>query len=105
MGVKVIKRPPPCAPLLGKGIPDTMRRAAAYLRSSADRKLKAGVPPPNGPLTERVKQGGLTLRDSGMLLRSIAPHSGDLWADASTKLKYARIQQEGGTVRAKGKGL
>ena len=105
MGVKVIKRPPPCAPLLVDGIPDTMRRAASCLRSSADRKIKAGVPPSNSPLTARVKQGEFTLRDSGALMRSIAPHAGKLWADASTKIKYARIQQEGGTVRARGKGL
>ena len=31
-------------------------------------------------------------------MQSIAPHSGDLWADASTNLKYARIQQEGKTI-------
>jgi phage gpG-like protein len=82
-----------------------MRRAAAYLRSGADRKIKSGVPPANSPLTERVKQGGLTLRDSGDLMRSIAPHSGAFWADASTAKKQARILQEGGVIRAKGKGL
>jgi phage gpG-like protein len=105
MGVKVVKRPPPCAPLLVDGIPETMDRAAAYLRSSADRKIKNGVPPPNSPLTARVKRGDQTLRDSGALARSIAPHSGELWADASTPLKQAKILQRGGTVRAKGRGL
>jgi phage gpG-like protein len=105
MGVKVVKRPPPCAPLLVGGIPETMSRAAAYLRSSADRKIKSGVPPPNSPLTARVKRGNLTLRDFGTLARSIAPHSGELWADASTPLKQAKILQRGGAIRAKGRGL
>jgi phage gpG-like protein len=105
MGVKIVKRPPSCAPLLAGGIPETMSRAAAYLRSSADRKIKAGVPPPNSPLTARVKQGNQTLRDSGALARSIAPHAGALWADASANLIYARILQYGGTIRAKGRGL
>jgi phage gpG-like protein len=101
MGVKVVHRPPPLAPRLAGGIPETMRKAAAYLRSSADRKIKNGVPPPNAPLTAAVKRGNQTLRDSGNLARSIASHSGATWADASTREKQARLLQEGGTIRPK----
>ena len=36
---------------------------------------------------------------------SIAPHHGKTWAAASTNLSYARINQEGGTITAKGKAL
>jgi phage gpG-like protein len=104
MGVKIVARPSKKAGSIAK-IPDAFKHIAHYLRSRADRRIKEDVPPPNSPLTARVKQGNLTLRDSGALMRSIAAHAGDLWADASSKLKYARMVQEGGTIRAKGKGL
>jgi phage gpG-like protein len=89
------------APRLEGGIPETMRRAAAYLRSSADRKIRDGVPPANSPLTRAVKRGDKTLRDSGDMAGGIASHSGAVWADASTNARQARLLQEGGTVTAK----
>jgi phage gpG-like protein len=101
MGVKIVHRPPAYAGRLAGGIPGTMQKAAAYLRSGADRKIRDGVPPPNSPLTAAVKRGNQTLRDSGDLARSIASHSGALWADASTNKKQARLLQEGGTVSAR----
>jgi phage gpG-like protein len=104
MGVKIIVRPSKKAGNITK-LPDAFKHISQYLRSRADRRIKEGVPPPNSPLTSRVKQGDLTLRDGGTLMRSIAAHAGDLWADASTPLKYAPILQRGGTIKAKGKGL
>jgi len=101
MGVKVVHRPPDYARLIGSGLAPVMKKAAMYLQSSALKKINGGISPPNAPLTQEVKQGSQTLRDRGELMQSIAPHSGDLWADASTNLKYARIQQEGGTITAK----
>jgi len=101
MGVKVISRPPDYARLLGAGLAPVMKKAAMYLQSSANKKINSGIMPANAPLTQAVKQGSQTLRDSGELAQSIAPHSGELWADASTNLKYARIQQEGGTITPK----
>ena len=101
MGVKVVQRPPDYAVLLGAGLAPVMRKAAMYLQSSANKKINSGINPANAPLTQNVKGGGQTLRDMGTLSQSIAPHSGDLWADASTNLVYARVQQEGGTITAK----
>jgi len=101
MGVKVVHRPPDYARRLGAGLAPVMRKAAMYLQSSADKKISGGVNPANAPLTQEVKRGGQTLRDRGELAQSVAPHSGELWADASTNLAYARIQQEGGTVTPK----
>jgi phage gpG-like protein len=101
MGVKIVHRPRPLSPRLKEGIPETMRKAAAYLRSSADRKIRDGVPPPNSPLTSSIKRGGQTLKDSGDMARGIASHSGALWADASTNAKQARLLQEGGIIRPK----
>ncbi|MDR0300842.1 MAG: hypothetical protein LBI04_00830 [Treponema sp.] len=101
MGVKVVRRPPDYAKLIGAGLAGTMKKAAMYLQSSANKKINSGIMPANAPLTQEVKQGGKTLRDRGELMQSIAPHSGDLWADASTNLQYARIQQEGGTITPK----
>jgi len=101
MGVKIISRPPDYARMLGAGLAPTMKKAAMYLQSSALRKINSGIKPANKSLTQEVKRGSQTLRDNGDLMRSIAPHSGDTWADASTNLKYARIQQEGGTITPK----
>ena len=101
MGVKVLHRPPDYAQRLGAGLAPVMKKAAMYLQSSANKKINAGIAPANAPLTQEVKQGSQTLRDRGELAQSIAPHSGDLWADASTNLAYARIQQEGGTITPK----
>ena len=78
-----------------------MKKAAMYLQSSALGKINGGISPANAPLTQEVKRGSQALRDNGELTKSIAPHSGDMWADASTNLKYARIQQEGGTIMPK----
>jgi phage gpG-like protein len=101
MGVKVVYRPAALARRIASGIPMAMKRASLYLQSSADRKIKTGVPPPNSPLTAKIKSGAQTLRDSGGLAQSIAPHSGAAWADASTNKSQAKILQEGGTIRPK----
>lgn len=101
MGVKVVSRPGDYAKLLGAGLAGTMKKAAMYLQSSANRKINSGIAPDNKPLTQEIKGGNRTLRDNSELAKSIAPHSGDTWADASTNLIYARIQQEGRTVRPK----
>ena len=101
MGVKIISKPPDYAKALGAGLAPVMKKVSMYLQSSANRKINAGIMPANAPLTQEVKKGSQTLRDCGELMQSIAPHSGDLWADASTNLKYARIQQEGGTIYPK----
>ena len=101
MGVKVVKRPPDYAKMLGAGLAPTMKKAAMYLQSSALRKINAGIMPENKKLTQDVKSGNRTLRDRSELIKSISPHSGDLWADASTNLIYARVQQEGKTITPK----
>jgi len=101
MGVKVITRPPDYAKMLDAGLAPVMKKASMYLQSSANKKINSGISPANAPLTQEVKEGSQTLRDRGELAVSISPHSGDLWADASTNLKYARIQQEGGTITPK----
>jgi len=101
MGVKVVKSLPDYAKRIGAGLAPTMKKAAIYLQSSALKKINNGIMPANAPLTQEVKRGSQTLRDNGDLMRSIAPHSGDMWADASTNLKYAKILQEGGTITPK----
>jgi len=101
MGVKIVHRLPEYSGRLSGGMSGTMKKASLYLQSSADRKIKEGVPPPNSPLSAKVKQGSQTLRDTGDLMRSIAPHSGETWADASTDKPYAKILQEGGTIKPK----
>lgn len=83
----------------------TMRKISKYLVSSAVRKINSNIPPENSPLTQEVKNGNRTLRDSGQLMGSIAPQSGKSWAAAQTNLKYAKINQEGGEINGKGKGL
>lgn len=105
MGVRIVKDLPQFGQNLQSRISSAMPKIAAYLQSCANKKINQGVPPANAPLTAAVKQGNRTLRDTGALAASIAAHSGKDWADASTNLKYARLQQEGGTITSKGKGL
>ncbi len=79
----------------------TMRRIADYMVSSTQRKINSGIGPANAPLTKAVKQGNRTLRDRGGLVSSLAPRSTKLRSEVGTQKKYARIQQEGGTITAK----
>ena len=106
MGAQVTKSIGQIAERLKGGVLEpTMRRVSKYLVSSAVRKINGGIPPENAPLTQEVKQGNKTLRDNGQLMASIAPQNGKDWAAAQTNLSYAKIQQEGGTIQGKGKGL
>lgn len=83
----------------------TMRRVSKYLVSSAVRKINGNIPPENAPLTQTVKRGNKTLRDNGQLMASIAPQNGRDWAAAQTNKAQAKILQEGGEIKGKGKGL
>lgn len=83
----------------------TMQKLSKFLVSSAVKKINGDVPPANSGLTQDVKQGNKTLRDNGQLMASIAPQNGKTWAAANTNVKYAKINQEGGTVQGKAKGL
>lgn len=91
--------------LKSDSLESTMRKMSKYLVSSAVGKINKNIPPANAPLTQEVKQGNKTLRDNGQLMASIAPQNGKDWAAAQTNLKYAKINQEGGEITGKGKGL
>ncbi|MBP5283650.1 MAG: phage virion morphogenesis protein [Treponema sp.] len=106
MGVQITKRIGSLAERLkGEKLEPVMRRISRHLVSSAVGKINGNIPPENAPLTQEVKQGNKTLRDNGQLMASIAPQNGRDWASANTNLKYAKIQQTGGTIYSKGKGL
>lgn len=106
MGVTVVKRLPDLSKQLDSdSLQHCMKRIADYLVSSAQRKINSNIAPENAPLTQVVKQGNKTLRDTGALLSSINAHNGINWASAGTNLGYARIIQDGGTISGKGKGL
>lgn len=78
-----------------------MKKVADYLLSSAQRKISAGIAPPNSAVTVAVKGGNKTLRDRGILWNSLTRKSSSNSAEASSNLPYARILQEGGTISAK----
>ena len=106
MGVQITKSFGELSKRLERGsLEQAMRKVSKYLVSSAVRKINGNIPPENAPLTQEVKKGNKTLRDNGQLMASIAPHNGLDWAAAQTNLKYAKINQEGGTIYSKGKGL
>ncbi len=105
MGVQITRSFGELSKRLKKGLEPTMRKVSKYLVSSAVRKINGNIQPENAPLTQEVKQGNKTLRDNDQLMASIAPQNGKDWAAAQTNLKYAKIQQEGGTIHGKGKGL
>lgn len=107
MGVQVTNHVGELAKRLKNGnlLEPAMRKVSKYLVSSAVSKINRGIQPGNSPLTQEVKQGNGTLRDNGQLMASISPHNGKNWASASTNLKYAKINQTGGVIATKGKGL
>ena len=107
MGVQITRSFGELSKRLKKGcLEPTMRKISKHLQSSAVGKINRGIKPENSPLTQELKQGKETLKgDTGNLMGSIAPHHGKTWAAASTNLSYARINQEGGTITAKGKAL
>jgi phage gpG-like protein len=61
--------------------------------------MRDGVGPENQPLTKKYKKSGNTLRDTGALMNSIAAKGGSDYAAWGSNLPYARIQQEGGTIK------
>lgn len=106
MGVRITRGIGELSKRLKSGsLEPTMRRVSKYLVSSAVRKINGHIPPENAPLTQTVKRGNKTLRDKGQLMASIAPQNGRDWAAAQTNKAQARILQEGGEIKGKGKGL
>lgn len=106
MGTQVTKNISSVAERLKKkDFSETMRKISKQLVSGAVRKINGNITPADSYLTQAVKQGDRTLRDSGALMASIAPKNGKLWASAQTNLQYARINQKGGEITSKGKGL
>jgi len=77
------------------------QRAANHMISSTQAKIKGDVPPGNAPLTVAIKRNSKTLRDSGELMASIAGSFNSDGAAVGTNKSYARINQFGGTIRAK----
>ena len=82
-----------------------MQRIGRDLVSLTQKRIDRGVPPPNAPLTVAVKRGSKTLRDSGRLYSSITYDVDSHGVKVGTNVRYAAIQQFGGTIRAKGKSL
>lgn len=76
-------------------------KVGRYMKSSTQRKIRQGVAPANAPLTVAVKQNNLTLRDSGELMTTISCRSDAQKAVVGTNRIGARLQQFGGTVRAR----
>lgn len=105
MGIKILKGTQEYSKIMEKvkkeKLYSCMKNISNYLVSSAQKKINNGIEPANAPLTQAVKQGSKTLRDSGNLISSIAAHSGENWAAAGTNLKYAKINQQGGTISSK----
>ena len=88
-----------------KNLSGFYRKGSRYMVSSVQKRINAGVLPQNAPLTVAVKQGSKTLRDSGKLLASITSrHTSELGA-VGTNHVAARINQFGGTIKAKNRWL
>ncbi len=80
-------------------------RIAEYMVSSTQRKINGGIKPGNAALTTAVKQNSRTLRDRGQLLASITSRSDEKSAVVGTNHIGAKINQFGGTIKAKKKWL
>lgn len=80
-----------------------LKDATRYMVSSTEKKITAGRHVPNSPLTRNLKNSSKPLNDTGALLISI---NGRVEGDCGiigTNHVAARILQEGGTIRAKGR--
>lgn len=75
-----------------------MKLIAAYGVSSTVLRFRTQTGPGGVPWPPS-RRDGQTLRDSGRLVSSIAPDSGDRWASWGTNVKYAAVHQFGGTIR------
>lgn len=84
-----------------------MERFGNYLESSTTERFDTGTAVDGSQWTPSIRareEGGQTLKDGGDLAKSIhnEPANGSVrWGSKSI---YARIHQEGGTIRAKGGG-
>lgn len=101
MGVKIVHKPQAVSASLQGGFPEAMKQAGLYMQSSANKKINKGILPENAPLTKLLKKGGKTLRDTNAMASSISSRSGEVWAEAGTKAKQAKVLQEGGVIRPK----
>ena len=82
-------------------IPGFYLKAGRYMVSATQRKINGGIAPANAPLTVAVKKGSRTLRDRGQLMSSIADSRIPCGVAVGTNHIGARINQLGGTIRAK----
>jgi phage gpG-like protein len=80
---------------------DIAKRIGAYGVSSTQKRIASNMAPANSPLTVANKKGNNTLRDRGALHNSITRKTGDSWVAWGSNLKYALIQNEGGTITPK----
>lgn len=76
-----------------------MRRLSSYLVSTGQRRIQGGLNPPNSGLTRAIKGGAKPLMDSGSYIASIAGKSSARQAEAGSAKKWARLLQEGGTIK------
>ena len=71
-----------------------------YYVSKTQKKIKSNIPPPNAIITEKVKRGDKTLRDTGQLINSINYRViSNSAVKIGTPLKYAPVQQYGAIIR------
>ncbi len=77
-----------------------LMRAVAGIMLNSTKKNFAESGRPRWVESARAKrEGGKTLQDSGLLLRSLESHSGRNYAMVGTNMKYAAIHQFGGKTR------
>lgn len=78
-----------------------MRRMGAYMVSSTQRKIMEKKTPPNAPLTVALKGNSLPLRDTGLLMSSIACRSDPGKAVVGTNRAGAAMNHSGKILRAR----
>lgn len=84
-----------------------MKAIGAFLESSTRNRFRTGVSPdgtPWKPSIRVLRKGGKTLVVSARLRDSITSDGDDTAAVVGSNLVYARVQQLGGVIKAKGGG-
>lgn len=79
---------------------NAMREMGSYMVSSTQKKIKEKKTPPNAPLTVALKDNALPLRDTGLLMSSIAGRSDSSKAVIGTNRAGAAMNHSGAVRKA-----
>jgi phage gpG-like protein len=80
-------------------LPKAERKIALVILARTAKSFDTHTAPDGSPWPQTKSRDGVTLRDTGRMMRSFKPQSGQDWAGAFTYDKRAPIHHRGGTIK------